>query len=938
MNSRPRRISLTVNREECFVEVSSQTKLAAVLRQDLGLTGSKIGCGEGRCGACVVLLDGRPVRACVYPASRVEGREIVTIEGLAATYGDPVELHPLQKAFVEHGAVQCGFCSPGQIMSAAGLWDKVLNDDGAEMPIEEEIKHALARNACRCTGYASILRAVRSAFHEQLTGEPLKPTEADRDSKFELVGHSFPRPDAADRVTGTAVFADDYIFPGMLFGATLRAGRPHACIVSIDTSRAEALPGVEAVLTHDDVPGLNRHGLIYQDWPVLCAEKVRYVGDAVAIVAAESAETAREAVDLIEVTYEDLPVVDSPDRAQESDAAIVHEQWETGNLLKQIKVRHGDVEKGFAEADVIVENEYRTPTCDHMFMEPECSIGVPDGYDDDHEKLTVYVGSQIPYADRDQVAAAVALEPEEVRIRGTIIGGGFGGKEDIMGQIHAALLAEKTGRPVKILYDRSESLLAHPKRHATTIRIKTGATKDGTLTAVQAEILGDGGAYASLSDKVMARCATHATGPYAVPNAKIDCFVTYTNNPPAGAFRGFGVTQSAFAAEQNMDILAHELGMDPIELRRKNALRVGSVTATGQILRSSVNLVECLDWVEAKVNELRAIPVPECDLASPRIGWGVAAAYKNTGLGQGATDAAEVWLGVHEDGTVEVRSSSADLGQGLATVLAQFAAEVLGVPMSRVQVRLSDTDLAPDGGPTTASRQTYVTGNAVRLAAEAMRDRLALVAASRWNTLHSRVRFEDGQLRAECRSVSFAEAVRWLDDVGGDLTVRYRYEAPATTPLGDGGDMHFAFSFGVQAAQVAVSQETGEVRVLRVVAAADGGRPINPQAFRGQIEGGIVMGIGTALTEVYEVEKAIPQTVRWADYDIPFIDRMPEMHLHLVHSPTPEGPYGAKGIGELPSIPTAPAVCNAIHEAVSVRIKELPARPDRVLRGVCALR
>jgi xanthine dehydrogenase molybdenum-binding subunit len=379
-----------------------------------------------------------------------------------------------------------------------------------------------------------------------------------------------------------------------------------------------------------------------------------------------------------------------------------------------------------------------------------------------------------------------------------------------------------------------------------------------------------------------------------------------------------------------MDILAHELGMDPIELRRKNALRVVSITATGQVLSSSVALVECLDWVAEEMEALRDAPIPETGLSNPKIGWGVAAVYKNTGLGGGAPDAAQAFLEARPDGTIEVRSSSADLGQGLSTVLAQFAGEVLGLPFEAVDVRLSDTDLAPDGGPTTASRQTYITGNAVRLAAEKLRNRLAAVAARRWDVPAEDVRFEEGELRAEGHAVPFAEAVQWLEAVGGDAGVRLRYEAPQTRPLGEGGDMHFAFGFGVQAAQVAVSPDTGKVKVLRVVAAADGGRPINPQAFRGQVEGGIVMGIGTALTEAYQVEKGIPQTVRYADYEVPSIKHMPEMRVHLVNSPTPEGPYGAKGIGELPSIPTAPAVCNAIHDAVSVRIKELPARPDRV--------
>ncbi|HET92080.1 MAG TPA: ATP-binding cassette domain-containing protein [Chloroflexi bacterium] len=596
-------MKLTVNNVEYDLPVTSDTRLADLLRRDLGLTGTKIGCGEGQCGTCVVLLDGRPVRACIFPAHRAEGKHVLTIEGLAASWGASDELHPLQRAFIEHGAVQCGYCTPGMLMAAAALWHKwVVDGQDTAALTADDIKRALGRNACRCTGYASLVRAVKSAFHEHRTGQPLPPLEPDTLPPLRVIGRSYPRPDVVDKVTGAACFTDDYSFPGMLYGATLRAAHPHARILSLDTARAAILPGVHAVLTHADVPGVNRHGLVYPDWPVLCDDKVRYLGDAVAIVAADSLAIAAQALELIAVEYEPLPPVTGPEQARRPDAPLVHEEWPGGNLLEHIKVRHGDVTQGFAEADVIVEREYRTPTYEHMFMEPECSIGVPAGYDQ-HPKLTVYVGSQIPYADRDQIAVALDLPPEEVRVIGALMGGGFGGKEDIMGQIHAALLAQATGKPVKILYSRAESMLVHPKRHATIIRLKTGVRRDGALTAVQAEMLGDAGAYASLSTKVLTRTTTHATGPYQVPHARIDCYAMYTNNPPSGAFRGFGVTQSAFAVEQNMDVLAHELGVDPFELRRKNGLRVGATTATGQILTESVGLLDCLDWVERRVRE-----------------------------------------------------------------------------------------------------------------------------------------------------------------------------------------------------------------------------------------------------------------------------------------------------------------------------------------------
>ncbi|HSJ58547.1 MAG TPA: molybdopterin cofactor-binding domain-containing protein [Anaerolineae bacterium] len=928
------KIKLIVNGTEHEVEITPDTKLSDVLRYQLGLTGTKIGCSDGLCGSCTVLLDGRAVRSCTWPARRAAGKEVLTVEGLASTW-DGVPLHPLQTAFIDHGAVQCGFCTPGLLMAAAAVWQKMV--DSGEEPGEAEIKKALARNACRCTGYASILRAVQSAVHEYRTGRPLPPLPIETMEPLRVIGHSYPRPDAVDKVTGAAKFTDDYTFPGMLHGATLRAAYPHARIVSIDTSRARALPGVHAVLTHKDVPGRNRHGLVYHDWPVLCDDKVRYLGDAVAVVAADTLEIARQALDLIEVDYEPLPTVASAEDARAPHAPHVHEvrapgaDHGEGNLLEHIKVRHGDVEQGFAEADVVVEREYRTPAYDHFFMEPECSIGVPAGYDDAHQKVTVYVGSQIPYADRAQTAAALGLPDDQVRIVGTLIGGGFGGKEDIMGQIHAALLAQATGRPVKILYDRAESLLAHPKRHATVIRIKTGAKRDGTLTAVEAELVGDAGAYASLSTKVLTRATTHATGPYQVPNAKIDCYAMYTNNPPAGAFRGFGVTQSAFAVESNMDILAEALGIDPFTLRRINALRPGSTTATGQLLTESAGLLDCIDRVERRVKELDAGPIPDTRFPAPKIAWGFACAYKNTGLGGGADDAAAAEIELYRDGAatgvdVEVRASSADLGQGLATIVAQCAAEELGLPMERVRVLLSDTDRTPDGGPTTASRQTYVTGNAARHAAATLRERLARVAAEQWDMPPETIRFEHGEMRADGHAAPLSQAVEWLEAEGQAPRLTYRYAAPRTQPLGTGGDMHFAFGFGAQAAQVAVDPESGKVQVLRVVAAADGGRALNPLAFRGQIEGGIVMGIGTALGEEYVLENGVPQTRRWKDYQAPGIGDVPEMEVHLVEHPTADGPYGAKGIGELPSIPTAPAICNAIYRATGVRVYELPVK------------
>jgi xanthine dehydrogenase molybdenum-binding subunit len=900
------RLQMTVNATPVDIDVPESRYLSDVLRTDLRLTGTKIGCAEAECGICTVLVNGTAVVSCVFPAFKAQGADVQTIEGLS----EDAELHPLQQAFLDHGAVQCGICTPGLIMTAKGLLDR--NSAAGDIVTEDDIRIALKDSYCRCTGYQSVINAILQASGQEVPPYLPKTREAGL-----AIGRAEPNPNALAKITGRARFSDDYSFPGMLYARTKRAGVPHARIRSIDTSAARGLDGVHEVLTHEDIPGRNAHGVVSVDWPVLCGRKVRYVGDAVAIVAADSEETAAAALELIAVDYEELPAVTDVIDAARPGAPLVHEERPDGNLLKHIKVKKGDVDTGFADADVIIDQTYRTPTTEHLFLEPECSIGVPAGYDPaefggpcdglavrgetaKHDKTTIYVGSQIPYADRDQAAATLGVEPDAVRVVATLMGGGFGGKEDIVGQIHAALLAEATQRPVKILYSRQESLLVHPKRHSTVIRIRSGATRDGKLTAVQATLYGDGGAYASLSEKVLTRATTHATGPYDVPNVKVDCFALYTNNVPCGAFRGFGVTQSCFAVESNMDVLAESLGLDAVEFRRINALDVGSETSTGQLLRESVGLNECIDKVDTDMRsgDFRWT----WDEGHRRFAWGVALGYKNTGLGGGAPDKAtaevEAWRDPDNKLAAEVRISSAEMGQGLPAVLAACAAEELGIPVERVSVLLGDTDYCPDGGPTTASRQTYVSGNAVRMAAKNVAEQLAVAEP----------------------------ATR--------IKVQHEYWAPKTNPLGTGGDMHVAFGFCAQAVLCEIDMRTGEVSVRKVVAAHDVGRAINPLTLEGQIEGGIVMCIGYTLTEHYIQEDGIPWTNVMARYKTPSITHAPKIVSHIVEHETSAGPFGAKGVGELPSIPTSPAITNAIYRATGVRMRSLPVDQDQLLRAI----
>lgn len=921
-------IHLTVNGQDFTLPLIPGESLSDLLRKRLHLTGTKVGCGEGKCGACTVLVNGRATRSCTYLAERADGKTIRTIEDLAIPggTGGGVKLHPIQEAFVIHGAVQCGFCTPGQIMSASALLEKNAN------PSSQDIRQALKGNLCRCAAYPTIESAVLAAAQAINTGQSIKePLVQPSSQEMRVIGTAVIRPDAVDKVTGSAIYTDDLQFEGMLYARVKRAGIPHAFLRSLDISKARDLPGVVAVLTASDIPGQHNHGLVIPDWPTMVGlgERIRYEGDALAILAAETQQIADAAVALIEAEVEPLPIISDPVQALHEDVPSLHPD---GNLLKHIKVRKGDIEKGFAEADFILEHTFHTPIMDHLFMEPECSIAIPtpDG------RMLIHVGSQIPYSDRQQVADALAWPEERVHVAGTLMGGGFGGKEDITGQIHAALLANATGRPVKLLFDRRESMLVHPKRHATQICVKIGAKKGGRLTAVQTELYGDTGAYASLGEKVMTRATTHSAGPYDIPHTRADCYAMYTNNPPAGAFRGFGVIQSAFAIETMMDMVAGELELDPITLRRVNALHVGSLTNTAQLLHESVGLLECIDRVQEKLVEL-AGPDPfkpvrvEAD-AGPRItAWGFAVAFKNTGLGGGAPDRSGAEVQLYPDGTLEVRSSAAELGQGLVTVLRMIVAEEFGVAPEKVHVLVMDTDLTPDGGPTTASRQTYVTGNAARYAAIALRQAVIGFLSERYEQEPETVNFVESGIQVGKTGLGFGEVASQMIAAGQKPVASYEYSAPETRPLGQDGDMHFAFSFAAQAARVEVDPATGEVRVLQVISANDVGRAINPLGLKGQVEGGIIMGLGHALMEEFVVREGHIITDRLSRYPVPGIKDTPEIISIIVEAPTAEGPYGAKGVGEIVSIPTTPAITNAIYNAIGLRVDHLPVRKADVL-------
>ena len=907
-------IELTINGTPRRVPWEPEKSLLDAIRDDLRLLGSKNGCDTGHCGSCTVIINGHPKKACVVPLEKAAGAQVTTIEGLSLDG----KLDPVQHAFMKEAGFQCGACTPGYIVAVRALLNKHPN------PTRDQVNRSLALSICRCTGYNSILRAIDDVVEGKYGTEP---------SPVRGIGSSPVRNDAYAKVMGTSPYADDLYLPGMLYGATLRAGRPHARIRRIDTSRAEALPGVRAVLTAEDIPGTNRFGLITADQPVLCADKVRFVGDPVAIVAAESERIARKALALVDVEYEDLPHVLDAHQALAEGAPLLHESHPTGNILCHVKVRHNveSLERAFAESDVIVEETYELPCQEHAYLEPEACVAEeePDG------TVAVWTGSQNVFSDRMQIAANLAEPVERVRVRLTTTGGAFGGKEDLTCQIHAALLARRLNRPVKFVYSREESIIVSTKRHPMVIRQKTGATRDGKLKAVETSILSDTGPYASFGYIVMLRAATHAMGPYEVEAAKIDAIATYTNNAIGGAFRGFGTPQAAFACECNMDHLAERLGMDPIELRRRNAVKVGSMLATGHVLEESVGLRETIERAAA------AAGWPDWKAwkrEKPGRGIGVVCGFKNVGLGHGeeeTIDRAGARVEVDAKGRVTVFAGAADNGQGINQVIGQVASQVLQADFDQVRVVMGDTKTTPYGGVSSASRQTFMTGNAVMKAAEKLIKEMKLRASPFLGLPPQMLEVRDGRIFAKDgsgRSMGWGQVA-----AAGDEPVRaeVEYVPPATRGLGDQGNtgghrMHVAYGFATQIAFVEVNEEKGEVQVVKVIAAHDVGKAIHPPSLIGQIEGGISMGIGFCLSEEYVVENGYPKTTTFKSLGLPTISTCPEVVPIIVEDETTTGPFGAKGAGELVNVPTGAAIVNAIYDATGLRVHQIPATPKRL--------
>ena len=718
------------------------------------------------------------------------------------------------------------------------------------------------------------------------------------------VGKSHPRIDARGKVIGETLYSGDLKMDGMLFMKILFAERPHARVLNIQTANAEKSSGVVAVYTAKDIP-VNEYGLQIPDQPVLCGpgsnkpytDIVRFVGDQVAVVVAKTEGEAEAAVKLIEVEYEDLPLLSDPTIALRPDAPILHPDRGDTNVCVHYKIRKGDVEDAFAKADVIVEGEYHTPVQEHAYLQPEAGLA----YIDNEGRVTIEAGGQWTHADRETIAHSLGLPDERIRVIYPAIGGAFGGREDMSVQIVLALAAWKLNQPVKIIWSRRESMIGHGKRHAVSIKAKWGATKDGKQIAEENELIGDGGAYMYTSNKVLGNAAITSTGPYFIPNTKVDVYGVYTNNVPGAAFRGFGAPQALFMAESQMNKIAEKLGMDPVKFRLINAFREGDLMSFGTPVPTQVSIVQCIEAARDQFNWKKT----KKKNSKPHLarGHGFAAGFKNVGFSFGYQENCWAKVEIHGNGNIErviVHHAGAEVGQGTHTVMIQMAAHAVGVSVNKVELRTSDSAHQDNSGSVSASRMTFMAGNAIKGAAES--------ALEKW--------------KAEERP-AIAE---------------FKYLAPRTTPFDHEtgySTPNFAYAYVAQAAEVEVDTETGHVRIIRIVSADDIGKAINPDLVVGQIEGAVVQAHGYAVLEDYKTKDGRVLTDQLSTYLIPTIRDIPEsVESVLVEIPDPNGPWGARGLGELPFLPVAPAIAAAIHDATGVWINEFPFTPERVLRAL----
>ena len=830
------------------VTVEQNQKLMRYLRDTLRLTSVKDGCSEGACGTCTILLDGKPVRACVQQTDKLEGKQVLTVEGLS-----DFEKELYTYAFGAAGAVQCGFCIPGMVLCTKALLDQ--NPD----PTEADCALAIKNNICRCTGYVKIIKAML------LAAEWKKKGEIPSHSEDWTLGKPVHRIDVREKVLGYGQYPDDVYLDGMIYASAVRSAHPRARVLAIHTEAAKALPGVVGVFTAADIPGKNKVGHLKKDWDTMIpvGEITHYLGDSICIVAAETPEILAEAKSLVQVDYEVLEPVRSPYEAMAENAPLVHKE---GNLLAHKQIRRGDPEAALAAAAHVITDKFSTPWTEHAFLEPECAVAYMEG---DH--VMILSTDQSAYDTQHETAPMLGLPYEQVRVQNMLVGGGFGGKEDVTVQHQAALVTYLTGRPVKVKLTRAESILIHPKRHPMDMEISVGCDENGKILGVKVQVIADTGAYASLGGPVLERACTHAAGPYQYDNFACDGKAYYTNNPPAGAFRGFGVTQTCFAMESVLNQMAVKIGISPWEIRWRNAIRPGQALPNGQIVDNSAGLAETLLAVKEQYENAKFA--------------GIACAMKNAGVGVGLPDTGRVRLTV-EDGKVVIRAGASCIGQGLGTVLVQVVCTTLGISRDQVEYVRANTFNAPDSGTTSGSRQTLVTGEACRRACEALKAQL------------------NGKTLSDLNGQEFkGEYLAKTDPLGADVP----------NPVS-----HVAYGY---ATQVCILDEEGKLK--KMIAAHDVGKAVNPLSCEGQIEGGVVMSLGFALTENYPLVDCKP-TAKYGTLGLFRANQIPEIEAIVVEKEGLDVAYGAIGIGEITSIPTAPAVADAYYRFDGLRRNTLP--------------
>lgn len=920
-------IKFILNGAEIIAAVQPGTTLLRYLRDELKLTGAKNGCSTNHCGACMVLIDGTPTKSCLLKMTRIEGKTVETVEGLN-THG---QLHPIQAAYLVSGAVQCGFCTPGLIMSTKALLSKYPN------PTEQQIREGLKENICRCTGYVKIIEAVKIAARWLQ-----HPEDIDLQIKGTGLGRSALDHDGVDKVKGCLRYADDLYLPGMLYGKILWSQFPYARVLSINKTAALDSPGVRAVLTAEDVPGHNGMGSLIPDQPVLCKDRVRFVGDALAVVFADSIPAAEQALKLIQVEYQELPGVFSPQEGLESHAPQLYEK---GNISKHLIHEEGDIELGFREAAIIVSGQFETPFVEHAYLEPECGVGLVD----QDGILTLYAPTQFPFEMRKQLSTVLALPEDKIRIIATPLGGGFGSKLDNTVEGLTALGAYHLKVPVKITLTREESLKLSTKRHAYWLDYRVGLDHEGRLVAVDAKLLSDAGPYTALSPRVIDQACIFSCGPYRVANLRVEGWAVHTNNANGSAFRGFGINQAAVAIESLLDEGARKLGLDPFAIRMINALEVGDRTISGEILKVSVATKATIEAAQRALEE--ELPKLLAGVEPGKLmGVGVASGFKNVGAGKGKVDDAGAIFILQPNGRIQLRASAVDMGQGIRTTCVQIAAQVLGLEEENIDIITADTALTLRHGGAVGERQTLISGKAVELAALEFKARL-LTQAAQYKNVHQWDLDLSGRsvVTLDGRSlITLQELAAHLSATGESLEVSYYYVAPKTYALADKEARltvppeeyrnYPAYAYTTQVAVVEVDESTGTVEVKKIIAAHDCGRAINPQKIEGQIEGSCSQGMGYALSEAYILEKGIPLTRTLKQLKIPTIMETPEIRSIIIEDPEPNGPFGAKGISEVATVPITPAILNAIYDASGVRIYHLPATPDKIRAGLKHLR